>query len=931
MDCVSADSLTKVSSELPTETELRQLLQAFPRMMPKLIRRPRGCLALLRALLQHRLREKLFIADAFLELKGFSQCLKAWCHLLDDRLGAETMDDLRGKASEVILELLAQVRRLDNIEALSLALFVECFIGENLGSAVSGGFVMSSGQAVRRVVLSLLRSWSENLKALRALSPLLVGKLWASFASKLRRDAGSHVSREIQVPKGTKVKMEWFKLKPSQTLKKGFGAFHPEELASAVMQFLVAHFNATCSLVQVGPFHAIGTAVDWPSHFDSSHFCKLEPTIMEDPNALLWAVLYEGNLSILKKLTYELMDFRALHPKTGLTMLLYVIDRSFAQDSDGAYNYPGIEVIQWLLSMGADVTQKVSPESSCKPIKLWLVDYDDLWNSLGEYEVAIPFAGHSAISYIVELQRVLAENPHQDFEFEETFLQDFWAAIYRSLPAEEFSNVAKHRQEGQHQCIKISDTPSCAVSLFLELLYIAHSPKPPTVEILEVMISNETFPVIAEAASLKHLEKLKNSCRQFALKSKAVKQQLLEGSLPKAVEQLLGYATQDRSERGCEEDPEGILPRSPAEEWTQDVLDRPFGWGVLVPLMVSPPSVATDALKLLEFLVDRHPHQEIVAKRLAGLHSFMPLLSLPWPQADPVESHLPATLGVAMARRSAAKVLQCAMDTDFGMKVARDHLDLCLEGTLHLLHAVLDEPDVLVVMVELLGQLCGLDALQKLPEEWIFRRIHPSVVMVAMLIELRDRDGMMSTVPFHLFVFCHLAMESAAMILPATPAPYPKSVRWQPHKTVPEASLPLTTFERGTSCASGNGNFQRGTSSGLATTRSFGCEVEVRSYGPIHDRMKRRMYLQSFVRANGFKSLHTARGGGCWSGESLYPIHVAVMSGDLELVQMMLNEGVDTEKESSRGRTALDFAKKANVCGSHVEIIKLLEACEAMT
>lgn len=72
-----------------------------------------------------------------------------------------------------------------------------------------------------------------------------------------------------------------------------------------------------------------------------------------------------------------------------------------------------------------------------------------------------------------------------------------------------------------------------------------------------------------------------------------------------------------------------------------------------------------------------------------------------------------------MARRSAAKVLQCAMDTDFGMKVARDHLDLCLEGTLHLLHAVLDEPDALVVMVELLGQLCSLDALQKLPEETV--------------------------------------------------------------------------------------------------------------------------------------------------------------------------------------------------------------------
>lgn len=164
------------------------------------------------------------------------------------------------------------------------------------------------------------------------------------------------------------------------------------------------------------------------------------------------------------------------------------------------------------------------------------------------------------------------------------------------------------------------------------------------------------------------------------------------------------------------------------------------------------------------------------------------------------------------------------------------------------------------------------------------------------------------------------------MILPATPAPYPKSVRWEGFRKTVDASLPLppTTFERGTSCASGN--FHLGTSSGTEITRSFGCEVEVRSYGPIHDRMKRRMYLQSFVRANGFKGLHTARGGGCWSGESLYPIHVAVMSGDLELVQMMLNEGVDPEKESSRGRNALDFAKKANVCGSHVEIIKLLEA-----
>lgn len=38
-------------------------------------------------------------------------------------------------------------RAEDNLEALSLVLFVECFVGERLGSAVSGGFVMYSGQA----------------------------------------------------------------------------------------------------------------------------------------------------------------------------------------------------------------------------------------------------------------------------------------------------------------------------------------------------------------------------------------------------------------------------------------------------------------------------------------------------------------------------------------------------------------------------------------------------------------------------------------------------------------------------------------------------------------------------------------------------------------------------------------------------------------
>ena len=72
---------------------------------------------------------------------------------------------------------------------------------------------------------------------------------------------------------------------------------------------------------------------------------------------------------------------------------------------------------------------------------------------------------------------------------------------------------------------------------------------------------------------------------------------------------------------------------------------------MLIPWLIAPPSLATESLKLLEILVERHPHQEgliiswtsmlrkeLVSKRLGGLHAFMPLLQLPWPQQEPLES-----------------------------------------------------------------------------------------------------------------------------------------------------------------------------------------------------------------------------------------------------------------------------------------------------
>ena len=89
-------------------------------------------------------RERLFVADSFIELPHFAECLKAFCRSVRKASpepirssGAQLQEPCELQVDEIILELQAQVRRLENVEALALALFVECFVG---------GFVMYSGQ-----------------------------------------------------------------------------------------------------------------------------------------------------------------------------------------------------------------------------------------------------------------------------------------------------------------------------------------------------------------------------------------------------------------------------------------------------------------------------------------------------------------------------------------------------------------------------------------------------------------------------------------------------------------------------------------------------------------------------------------------------------------------------------------------------------------
>eukprot|EP00913_Durusdinium_trenchii_P005739 g5353.t2 len=59
--------------------------------------------------------------------------------------------------------------------------------------------------------------------------------------------------------------------------------------------------------------------------------------------------------------------------------------------------------------------------------------------------------------------------------------------------------------------------------------------------------------------------------------------------------------------------------------------------------------------------------------------------------------------------------------------------------------------------------------------------------------------------------------------------------------------------------------------------------------------------------------------------ERIYPIHVAAQLGGLKIVKMLLEDGADPLQECFDGRNAVDFARNADVNGSHQEVMELLE------
>eukprot|EP00435_Cladocopium_sp_Y103_P061426 s393_g23.t1 len=86
-------------------------------------------------------------------------------------------------------------------------------------------------------------------------------------------------------------------------------------------------------------------------------------------------------------------------------------------------------------------------------------------------------------------------------------------------------------------------------------------------------------------------------------------------------------------------------------------------------------------------------------------------------------------------------------------------------------------------------------------------------------------------------------------------------------------------------------------------------------------------HLQDFLRKHKFEDVNEPRvRAGCiaFGSEMLYPIHLAAQLGDALALQAIIEAGADLTKKTSKGRSPLDLAAKANRNGSHSSVLTTL-------
>jgi len=323
-----------------------------------------------------------------------------------------------------------------------------------------------------------------------------------------------------------------------------------------------------------------------------------------DPMALFWAFLDLKKFDKALKCIASDFQCKALHPKKQTTLLVDAIARGMCAPS--AEQKQCLELMNALRVRGASWTQTCKStttysvwigadpntavqytvgygsHSALSFAQAWIEQLTDKkdWQPLPQ------------VSYLhLVLESFIAEPkpPRTKLAIDEDIV-DLWEKLLLATDAHDLTidtadgPVTAHAQmlkeaspvvrammessmkERQTQRIQLNDTPREAVALLLEILYTCSSQNEPdykTVlsaldlahrwqvqvvvrilgELLEQMITDESFASIAEHAALKGLETLKKACQKFGAESKIIQDQLKKDTLPKVVKEMFHQET----------------------------------------------------------------------------------------------------------------------------------------------------------------------------------------------------------------------------------------------------------------------------------------------------------------------------------------------------------------------------------------------------
>eukprot|EP00438_Fugacium_kawagutii_P018415 Skav227172 [mRNA] locus=scaffold1396:33604:34611:+ [translate_table: standard] len=321
---------------------------------------------------------------------------------------------------------------------------------------------------------------------------------------------------------------------------------------------------------------------------------------------LFWALLDTSSFEQIKSTVPENFDWRVLHPKRKTTILVEAVNALSWSPND----QDGLDNLEWLIKQGASCSQPCGrSEYTCKKsfdqpkvtlevdykcisfvgyIQAWLDKFDE--KNVGEsdrkffQEVLIRIARAtvqrqarpraSVDEGIVEIwEKFLLDTVSHNLTIEAADGQvTAHSGMLQAASPVVQAMLASPMKEGQKQQIQLKDTGCSAVTLFLEALYTCSSHRDPDyqtalsaldlahrwqveavvailADLLQKMITEKSFPAIAEHATLKHLDTLKQACRKFGSECAAIQAKIKKGQFPKVVQDLFQVAEACRAQQ----------------------------------------------------------------------------------------------------------------------------------------------------------------------------------------------------------------------------------------------------------------------------------------------------------------------------------------------------------------------------------------------